>query len=342
MNPEGVPVFTDDVRRLALSVLAVLALSACADDTAPADTDAGDETDVTADGESDAPEFDADEDTAADAGEDATIDGGSDSGSDDTTEDTTVEDTTTDVADVAEDTTTDVSVDDTDVSVEDTSDDVGDVGDVGDDVADVAEPDTETDSGSTGCIAPGPGDLVINEVLPSPATGNAGDANCDGTRNAVDDEFIEIVNVSDGCVELAGVGVETGSDGLQYTFGLDTGLQPGHAIVLFGGGAPVFDGTSTQALTHCVPLTNCDVLIQTTFPGALGLAPEDSVALRYDSTVLDSVEWGGTGVTLIAGESLTRSPELTGDFVTHTTVAAGVTMSPGTAATGTEWGICVD
>jgi hypothetical protein len=330
-------VFTDDVRRLALSVLAVLALSACADDAAPADSDTGGESDVTTDGESDAPESDADEDTSTDAGEDATIDGGSDSGSDDTTEDTTVEDTTTDVADVAEDTTTDVNVDDADVSVEDTSDAGGD--DVGEDIA---EPDTETDAGSTGCIAPALGDLVINEVLPSPATGNAGDANCDGTRNAVDDEFIEIVNVSDRCVELAGVGVETGSDGLQYTFGLDTGLQPGHALVLFGGGAPVFDGTSTQALTHCLSLSTCGVLIQTTLPGALGLAPEDSVALRYDSTVLDSVEWGGTGVTLVAGESLTRSPELTGDFVRHTTPVAGVTMSPGTAANGTEWGICVD
>ena len=325
--------FTDDVRRLALSVLAVLALSACADDAAPADSDTGGESDVTTDGESDAPESDADEDTSTDAGEDATIDGGSDSGSDDTT----VEDTTTDVADVAEDTTTDVNVDDADVSVEDTSDAGGD--DVGEDIA---EPDTETDAGSTGCIAPALGDLVINEVLPSPATGNAGDANCDGTRNAVDDEFIEIVNVSDRCVELAGVGVETGSDGLQYTFGLDTGLQPGHALVLFGGGAPVFDGTSTQALAHCRPLTECGVLTQTTLPGALGLAPEDSVALRYGSTVLDSVEWGGSGVTLVAGESLTRSPELTGDFVNHGNALAGSLMSPGAAAAGSAWGECTD
>jgi hypothetical protein len=82
----------------------------------------------------------------------------------------------------------------------------------------------------------------------------------------------------------------------------------------------------------------CCVLAPTTLPGAIGRACEASVALRYDSKVLVSVEWGGSRMTLVAGESLNRSTELTSGFVNHGVALAGSQMSPGTPAAGSAWG----
>ncbi|MBW1809386.1 MAG: lamin tail domain-containing protein [Deltaproteobacteria bacterium] len=82
--------------------------------------------------------------------------------------------------------------------------------------------------------APLPGDLLINEFLADP--GNAlCDANCDGVRDAGDDEFVELVNISSAPLILDGV---TLSDGLQvrHTFADGTTLDPGQPIVIFGGG----------------------------------------------------------------------------------------------------------
>ncbi|TPV93066.1 MAG: lamin tail domain-containing protein, partial [Myxococcales bacterium FL481] len=46
-------------------------------------------------------------------------------------------------------------------------------------------------------------ELVINEIHADPASGSAGDANRDGTRDSADDEFIEIVNTGDSVQTLA-------------------------------------------------------------------------------------------------------------------------------------------
>ena len=45
--------------------------------------------------------------------------------------------------------------------------------------------------------------LIINEVLYDPPSGDAGDANGDGTREAQEDEFIEFVNIG-GTLDLSG------------------------------------------------------------------------------------------------------------------------------------------
>jgi hypothetical protein len=78
--------------------------------------------------------------------------------------------------------------------------------------------------------------VILNEVLADPPMELAGDANGDGVRSFADDEFVELVNVSDQAVELQGW---TLSDGVRvrHTFGA-VSLAPGQALVVFGGGDP--------------------------------------------------------------------------------------------------------
>ena len=47
-------------------------------------------------------------------------------------------------------------------------------------------------------------DVVINEVLADPPSGDAGDANRDGTRNTNEDEFVEILNTGSDTVDIGG------------------------------------------------------------------------------------------------------------------------------------------
>jgi uncharacterized protein (TIGR03437 family) len=46
--------------------------------------------------------------------------------------------------------------------------------------------------------------LLVNEVLADPPTGNEGDANHDGTRDGVQDEFVELVNPTDAALNISG------------------------------------------------------------------------------------------------------------------------------------------
>lgn len=206
------------------------------------------------------------------------------------------------------------------------------------DVADAGE-DVETDAGGVVCSVPAAGDLLIAEILPSPAMGSAGDANCDATRNAVDDEFVELVNISDGCVNLGGVSLWTESGDARVTFDGSVRLPAGGAVLLFGGGVPVFDTTVTIAAPHCSDLTDCDVVVLTALPGSLALAPNDGFSVRLGETVLDSVTWGTGGVALTANQSLVRtSLSIGAPFENHDQSDRG-NISPGLQwATGVCYG----
>ena len=46
--------------------------------------------------------------------------------------------------------------------------------------------------------------FVLNEVLYDPPSGSPGDANGDGTRDANDDEFVELVNSSATSLDISG------------------------------------------------------------------------------------------------------------------------------------------
>ena len=165
--------------------------------------------------------------------------------------------------------------------------------------------------------------LAINEIHADPASDLPGDANGDGVRDFSDDEFVEIVNTGDTDADLSGVTI---SDGVQvrHTFAEGTMLAPGAAIVVFGGGTPTGDFGGAQVVTAS--------------SGALGLNNGgDTVTIAAaDATVIDQVVYGSEGGN---NQSLTRDPDLTGDFTQHTdaTGAEGALYSPGTSADGTAF-----
>jgi len=80
--------------------------------------------------------------------------------------------------------------------------------------------------------------VLVNEILADPpADPVEGDANGDGTRDAVQDEFVEVVNASAVVADLSGWTLSDGV-GVRFTFPAGTSLAPGGAAVVFGGGDP--------------------------------------------------------------------------------------------------------
>ncbi len=164
--------------------------------------------------------------------------------------------------------------------------------------------------------------LVINEFLADPASGADGDANGDGIRDSSEDEFVEIVNITGGEVDLSGW---TLSDavGVRHTFPTGTVVCDDCAVVVFGGGAPTgtFGGAAVQIATS----------------GLLGLNNSgDTVTLNNGVVDVASVVYGGEGGN---NQSLTRDPDLTGTFVLHSTAtgSGGTLFSPGTLIDGSPF-----
>ena len=168
--------------------------------------------------------------------------------------------------------------------------------------------------------------LVINEILADPETGTAGDANGDGSRDASEDEFVEIYNTGSAALDLSGYTIEDGV-GLRHTIPSGTTLDPGVALTVFGGGTPA---------------SSIPGVVQTASEGLLGLNNGgDTVTLKSASGgAVASLTSGGTIAEVTYGgegsndQSLVRSPEFTGPFVGHTTVSADA-YSPGRQANGT-------
>ncbi len=178
-------------------------------------------------------------------------------------------------------------------------------------------------TGQTFVGAGTPPTLVINEINADPATTMVGDANGDGTPHFGDDEFVEIYNDSGFTVDLAGWTLRDGF-GPRHTFPTGSTIPADCSIVVFGGGTPTgLFGSST---------------VQTASSGALGLNNGgDSVTLNDGTTDVVSASYGSEGG---ADQSLTRSPDVTGPFVQHSTVTPGLLYSPGTKLDGTAFGGC--
>ncbi len=164
--------------------------------------------------------------------------------------------------------------------------------------------------------------LVINEVLFDPAAGDDGDANGDGVRDAANDEFIEIVNTGASDIDISGFTLSDDDGGNPFTFAEGTILAAGQALVLFGGGAPT--GDFGDAL----------IFIDDGSIGT-GLANGgDTVELRDNNgDLVTSFTYAGGDAN---DESLTRDPDLTGDFAAHSGAAGsgGALFSPGTLING--------
>lgn len=150
--------------------------------------------------------------------------------------------------------------------------------------------------------------LIINEVHGNPASGDAGDANGDGTRSAWQDEFIEFVNNSTDTLNISNWTISTGGTStptVRHTFPADpaTILPPGGVIVLFGGGDPTgeFGGSIVQTCNGTIGSSN-------------GLVANSGATIEirdpYDNLVYDPALVTGSfsGITT----SFTRTPDITG------------------------------
>ncbi len=171
--------------------------------------------------------------------------------------------------------------------------------------------------------APAPGQIILNEFLADPPAGTAGDANRDGTRHSSQDEFIELVNTGAADADLGGWHIADATRS-RHVFPAGTVLPAGAALVIFGGGSPQgdFSGATVQtASTGTLSLNNSGDTI--------------SLITTQGDTVL-SYQYGSE-----AGkdESLSRAPDITGEFTRHSSIAAasGALFSPGSKVDGTPF-----
>jgi len=161
-------------------------------------------------------------------------------------------------------------------------------------------------------------DLVLNEVLFDPPP-PAGDANCDGAFDALEDQFVELVNLGPAAFDLSGATLEA-SGGLRHSFVGGT-VIPGHgALLVFGGGAPD---------PSCFPGVAAIVA-----DSGLALGAADGLILRAaDGAVIDRLSWSWP-----AGldRALVRDPEGCGELMPHDLArgADGRSYSPGERTDG--------
>ncbi|HMJ26063.1 MAG TPA: lamin tail domain-containing protein, partial [Pyrinomonadaceae bacterium] len=189
-------------------------------------------------------------------------------------------------------------------------------------------------------LGDGTRDILINEALADPPDGIAGDANHDGVRDSGDDEFIELVNTTTHDIDISGYQLlsrssSTTTDTLRHTFAAGTILPACSAAVVFGGGT--FDPANAAF--------GGALVVKATSTGGLSLTNGGGAITLRDSAggTITSFTWGGsTGLNGDANQSMTRSPDVTGNFVLHqaATDSGGRSYSPGTRVNGSAFALC--
>ncbi len=169
--------------------------------------------------------------------------------------------------------------------------------------------------------------IIVNEILYDPSNnGLDGDANGDGTYAQSEDEFIEFINLSSQTVDLSGYEIyDTENLALNtpnHTIPTGTLLSPGKALVVFGGGTPTgsFGGA----------------IVQTSTSGDLNLNNAGDEMTLMDPTGTVIVTFDIEPLSNNPNESYTRDPDLTGEFVQHSTVNSAL-FSPGTKVDGSPF-----
>lgn len=156
-----------------------------------------------------------------------------------------------------------------------------------------------------------PGRVILNEVLANePGSSTAG-------------EFIEIVNVGGTAVDISGWTLAD-AGATRHSFASGTVLQPGKALVVYGGSSGIPSG-----LTNALAASS----------GGLNLANSgDTVRLRNAAaTLIDSVTYASS-LADTDGVSMNRSPDgsASGSWVKHTVVST-LSRSGGLKASGAGW-----
>jgi hypothetical protein len=166
--------------------------------------------------------------------------------------------------------------------------------------------------------------LIINEVLFDPASPITGDANGDGIRHADQDEFIELVNSGTTGLDISGYTIEDSFSAtiIRHVVPANTVLSAGGVYLVFGGGTPTASGTAAGNFGVAT------VIVAST--GALGFSNASEVIIVRDATgtAIATLDASTLSVSTGVDVSITRSPDITGDFVLHPTVN-GVNFSPG-------------
>lgn len=165
--------------------------------------------------------------------------------------------------------------------------------------------------------------FLINEVLYDPPNDLPGDANGDGTRSPLQDEFIEFFN-SGPTLDLSGYTISD-ADQVRHVFPDGTELPVNGILVVFGGGTPTgnFGGAIVQtASSGQLNMSNAGDFVT--------LADQDGNAvLTFDVEPLSNNP----------DESYTRNPDLSGEFEQHAEIDAanGALFSPGTKLDGNSF-----
>lgn len=173
--------------------------------------------------------------------------------------------------------------------------------------------------------------LVVNEIF---ANAKDVDANMDGVADQFDDEFIELVNISDKPIDLTDVSLDdddtsTGSSGYNFTFPAGTILKPGKAAIVFGGG----DLQKIKANNW----GEGNLVFIATTSRKLSLANTgDTILLIYQSATLWTGSYGSTTTSVSWNRKIDGDPS--SPFVKHTeaTNASG-NLSPGKRADQTPY-----
>jgi hypothetical protein len=155
-----------------------------------------------------------------------------------------------------------------------------------------------------------PAQVIINEIR----------ANEPGSNTA--GEFVELVNIGGSAVNIGGWTISD-SLSIRHTFTAGATLNPGKAIVVFGGASAIPSGLSNAVAASS---------------GGLGLNNDgDTVAVKDGAgAVKNSFAYSST-LSSTDGVSMNRNPDGTaGAFVLHTSVSSAQS-SPGVRASGAAW-----
>ncbi len=181
-------------------------------------------------------------------------------------------------------------------------------------------------------------DVLINEFLADPPDGTPGDANRDGVRDSADDEFIELVNTTTHDIDISAHRIFTrgsGSDTLRHVFAAGTILRSCSAMVVFGGGNSSFNPND--------PAFGGALVVKSS-SGSLSLVNSAGVITLQDqaATIVNLISYGGaSGINADNNQSVTRSPDITGNFAQHLTASGGArAFSPGTQISGAPFSPC--
>jgi len=178
--------------------------------------------------------------------------------------------------------------------------------------------------------------LILNEILYDPPGDITGDANGDGVRHFDDDEFIELVNVSNQNVDISGYKFY---DQENFVLGIanhvvpsNTIIEPNKAYVVFGGGTPTgsFGGATFHVASSAAFNLN-------TPPNSSGVGSGDTLTIN-DANGINVILFPiRSPLSGNPDESYTLSPDICGDLVQHAVANSSLLFSPGTKIDGSPF-----